>query len=182
MISSQGLLDTTMIRFVHTLTYPQPKSNFRIAILNRYNQTQPSYLNDHYLNANIVITLIWNNVLISKKLDFLGSRKFFEKFLNKCWLSGATRSEYRPIRGRYKRIKLVTKNKFLEYYQKSERTKVCLQIRPISWKFWHAWHQSDCSKGRYSTDQSEYGIISWIIVILVVPIKKTKTISRSGLL
>ena len=80
MISSQGLLDTTMIRFVHTLTYPQPKSNFRIAILNRYNQTQPSYLNDHYLNANIVITLIWNNVLISKKLDFLRSRKFSEIF------------------------------------------------------------------------------------------------------
>ena len=80
MISSQGLLDTTMIRFVHTLTYPQPKSNFRIAILNRYNQTQPSYLNDHYLNANIVITLIWNNVLISKKFDFLRSRKFSENF------------------------------------------------------------------------------------------------------
>ena len=80
MISSQGLLDTTMIRFVHTLTYPQPKSNFRIAILNRYNQTQPSYLNDHYLNANIVITLIWNNVLISKKLDFLRSRKFSKIF------------------------------------------------------------------------------------------------------
>ena len=77
MISSQGLLDTTMIRFVHTLTYPQPKSNFRIAILNRYNQTQPSYLNDHYLNANIVITLIWNNVLISKNFGLFTHRGFF---------------------------------------------------------------------------------------------------------
>ena len=112
MISSQGLLDTTMIRFVHTLTYPQPKSNFRIAILNRYNQTQPSYLNDHYLNANIAITLIWNNVLISKKLDFLRSRKFSEIFFsNKCKLSGATGFQCLPIRGRFYSIKLKTRIK-----------------------------------------------------------------------
>ena len=135
MISSQGLLDTTMIRFVHTLTYPQPKSNFRIAILNRYNQTQPSYLNDHYLNANIVITLIWNNVLISKKLDFLRSRKFSKIFqirVNSVAPPDLSFSQSEDDTSASKWKQFLFKKIFLEYYQKSERTKVCLQIRPIS--------------------------------------------------